>query len=288
MKIVMSIREAWYGLILVVAFLPFVILLIWGGIAFHDILLDKSLQHERARQELLHNSFEQEITRLTTMLENKSDPMAYTMAHNKDETLLLQLLKKVLGREPAIHLLALLRPDSQIIIGLENSKSGKSIIDSVPHHLDGLLVSSSEITAPMQGEIYIGGTTDRPDGVFFTIAVPVGSTEKPLAILLAEIDANIIWNSINANLQRDGMTSYIVNANGAIMVAPELSPFQIKDDVSKLPIVNAFINNTPWPAQGDYLGVQDKQVFGISESIEPLNWNIVTEIDQESILLPIR
>ena len=288
MKIVMSIREAWYGLILIVAFLPFVILLVWGGIAFHDILLDRSLQYESARQELLHNSFEQEISRLTTMLENKSDPMAYTMMHTKDESLLLQLLNKVLGREPAIHLLVLLRPDSQIILGIENKNSVKTVITGESHHLSDVITSPSEITVPMQGKIYIGSTFDRPDGVFFTISVPVGSPEKPHAILLAEIDANIIWNSIHDNLQRDEMTSYIVNANGAIMVAPVSGTLQKKDDASKLPIVNAFINNRPWPAQKDYRGIQGRQVFGISESIESLGWNIVTEIEKESILLPIR
>ena len=227
--------------------------------------------------------------RLTTMLENKSDPMAYTLSHERDEVLLYELLKKVVSREPAIHILLLLKPDGQIIAGRETYDVGRSDMSAMQKHWDEVTSRSKEgITRPMHGEIYIGHTGLHSEGTFFTIAVPVGGIgKKPIAVLLAEIDANILWDGIKRQINRDAMTSYIIDANGRILVVPENSQFNVADDVSQLSMVDAIINKQLWSADQSYEGIHGKQVFGSSLLIDNLGWHIVTEIEQGDILKPI-
>ena len=53
-KFSLSIKKAWYGLILLVVFLPLVILLSWGSLVFYDILLERSLEQEEVLQDMVH------------------------------------------------------------------------------------------------------------------------------------------------------------------------------------------------------------------------------------------
>ena len=288
-KFSLSIKSAWYGLILLVVFFPFVILLSWGGLVFHDILLERSLQQEQVVQDMIHRNVQQEVLRLTTMLENKSDPMAYTLSHEQDEVLLNELIKKVLSREPSIHALLLINPDGDLIAGREHYNVGKPDMADIMRHWNITSPAyETKLAIPMQGKVYIGSTDHHSEGVFFSIAVPVGSIEKPLGILLAEIDANAMWSVIRNYIKRDALTSYIVNANGRVLIISEDSRFHVTDDVSMLPLVNAAINNRIWSTKQSYKGIQGKSVFGSSLLIENLGWTIVTEIEQETILLPIR
>ena len=289
MRLDLSIKNAWYGLILLVVILPFIILLGWGSLVFHDVLLERSLQQEQVLQDMVHNNVKQEVSRLTTLLENKSDPIAYTLSHNHDEVLLYELLKKVLSREPSIHVLMLLNPDGRIITGRETYDQGKSSMSAMQQHWDGASSPvKEELTIPLQGKIYIGPTARHSEGVFFTIAVPVGKVgSRPSAVLLAEIDVNILWNDIKHQMNKYKMTSYIADANGSLLAAPDDSRFKVADDVGILSLLKAVINDQRWPAKQSYRGIQGKQVFGSSLLIDNLGWYVVTEIEQREILQPI-
>ena len=95
MKLFYSIKDAWHGLMVLGAFLPLVLLLIWVGLVVHSLLLEKSLQQEKVVQDLIHSSVEQEVSRLKTMLENKSDPIAYSLIHDQDKELFSNLFNVV-------------------------------------------------------------------------------------------------------------------------------------------------------------------------------------------------
>lgn len=285
----LSIKNGWYALIFLVVFLPFFILLGWGSLVFHDTLLEKSLEQEQLLQEMLHSNVKQEVLRLTTMLENKSDPIAYTLSHKQDEALLYALLTKVISREPSIHILLLLKPDGQIIVGREADDLNESNRVAMQQHWTSVFSPlKEELIIPMQGRIYIGSTNRHSEGVFFTIAVPVIANDgKPMAVLLAEIDANVLWGDIRRKMNRDTITLYIIDVNGKILVSPENSHLKVSDDVSDISLVNAVIDNNLWPAEQRYTGVRGSQVFGSSLLIENLGWYVVTEIEQWSILQPI-
>ncbi|MCW8831272.1 MAG: EAL domain-containing protein [Gammaproteobacteria bacterium] len=287
-KFSLSIKSAWYGLIFLVVFLPFFILLSWGSLVFHDILLEEALQQEQVLQNLVRNNVNQEVLRLTTMLENKSDPMAYTLSRERDGILLYELLKKVISREPSIHILLLIAPDGKIITGRETYDVGKTSMSEMQLHWDGGSTDPDVLDVPMQGKVYVGPTGLHDEGVFFTIAVPVIAYDKPLGVLMAEIDANVLWDGIEQHMNRETLNSYIVDATGKLLVASEESIFDIADDVSEQPLVNAVLNNELRTFKKTYKGLQGKQIFGSSMVIEDLGWHIITEIEQSRILNPIR
>jgi len=94
MNFPLSLKLAWYGLILLVSFIPVTLLrlillvsfipvtllLLWVGLFYYDQLLDKALQQEKYFKELGIDHVNQEVSRLLTLLQNKSDPIAYMLA----------------------------------------------------------------------------------------------------------------------------------------------------------------------------------------------------------------
>ncbi len=287
MKSVYSIKKAWHGLIMLVAFLPLVILLIWVGLVVHNILLEKSLQQEKVMQDLVHNGVVQEVSRLTTMLENKSDPMAYILSLKQDHNLLSQLFKKVLEREPSMHLLVLFDSEGRIILEEENYVTKNSTTSGLSEHLNGITSLSGKLAVPMQGKIYIASNGIHSEGVFITISVPVIMNEKKQGVLLAEIDANILFHSIKRHMVRDGINSYITDESGLLLVAPDNSQFDVGEDVSKLFLVKAIMNDQKWPTERKYEGINGLEVYGSYTSIGDLDWKIVTEVERDIIVQPI-
>ena len=287
MKSVYSIKKAWHGLIMLVAFLPLVILLIWVGLVVHNILLEKSLQQEKVMQDLVHNGVVQEVSRLTTMLENKSDPMAYILSRKQDHHLLSQLFKKVLEREPSMHLLVLFDSEGRIILEEENYVTKNSTTSGLSEHLNGITSLSGKLAVPMQGKIYIASNGIHSEGVFITISVPVIMNEKKQGVLLAEIDANILFHSIKRHMVRDGINSYITDESGLLLVAPDNSQFDVGEDVSKLFLVKAIMNDQKWPTERKYEGINGLEVYGSYTSIGDLDWKIVTEVERDIIVQPI-
>ena len=92
---------------MLVAVVPAFLMLVWGGFLYYQLLLEKHLNEEVFIGELSVEHVKQEVERLATLLENKSDPMAYTLANGTDLKLLDELLYKALKREPAIHVILL-------------------------------------------------------------------------------------------------------------------------------------------------------------------------------------
>ncbi|MEN8173718.1 MAG: hypothetical protein ABFS03_12680, partial [Chloroflexota bacterium] len=99
MNINLSIKKSWYGLILLVSVMPALLIFIWGGTLYYELLLEKHLSEQEFLGELAVDHLKQEVVRLETLLENKSDPIAYTLARKADAQLVDELLHKVLERE---------------------------------------------------------------------------------------------------------------------------------------------------------------------------------------------
>ena len=284
----MSIKNVWYGLILLVVVIPFIILLIWGGMVFHNTLLEKSLYSEKIHQDLMQRSVIQEVTRLATMLENKSDPIAYTLTHKRDEVLLFELLKKVISREPSIHVLLLISPDGKIITGRETYDTGKPSIEALKKHWNGVYGSTEQLSMPLQGKIFVGATKFHSEGVFFRISVPVGNVEQPTAVLLAEIDARIMWRDIKRYISVEETATYVVDDMGRLLIEPEHSQMMVSDDLSDMPLVMAIKEGRQWSLKRNYVNYEGKSVFGSTVNVETLGWHIISEIEQSNILEPIR
>ncbi|HHS83498.1 MAG TPA: hypothetical protein ENK38_01035, partial [Gammaproteobacteria bacterium] len=191
MSFSLSLKKAWYGLILLTSFVPVAVLLLWGGSFYYGLLLDKALQQEEYFKELSTDHVNQEVSRLLTLLQNKGDPMAYTLAPGRtmDRQLLNELFSKMMGRESALNTLMLLKPNGQIITALERHDPYAGLPVNRPsllgHWRTDFDTPPPELSVPLEGKPYIGPVRHHYEGSLFAMAVPVGPPEQPLAVLLA-------------------------------------------------------------------------------------------------------
>lgn len=292
MKFDLSLKKIWYSLILLVAVVPALLMLAWGGSLYYRLLLEKHLLEESLPRELVASHVKQEVARLATLLENKSDPMAYTLERDRNSQLLDELLYKVLSREPAVHTMLIIGTDGQMIAGREHYDSHAAPLEQRPGlrahwpHVKGDL--PDEVTLSLQGKPYIGSVDFHPEGVFFTLSVPIGPPEQPLAVLIAYIDAGILWQDLQNHLQRESVTSYLVSTSGSLLTIPAGSRYKVGDSVLHLPVVEACIAGLQWQNDKAYKGLMGQQVFGGLSRVDNVGLGIITEINREHILQPIR
>jgi len=290
----LSLKKAWYGLILLTSFIPVTLLLLWVGSFYYDQLLDKALQQEKYFKELGIDHVNQEVSRLLTLLQNKSDPIAYSLAPGgrMDYQLLDTLLRKMMEREPALTALLLQKPDGKVLAALQRYDNGKSPTSRTPLHIrltEGEKLPD-ELATPLSGRPYIGPVRYHEEGSVFIMAVPVGPTGQPLAVLIAEIEAPSLWKPLVAHLDSVNnyqITSYLVDDSGTLLSEGN-EYFQRGSIINTIPIVAKFIAGEEWPPTQVYQGLERKPVYGMMIPVKHMNWGIVAEVDQEQVVGPIR
>ncbi|HFC53513.1 MAG TPA: EAL domain-containing protein [Gammaproteobacteria bacterium] len=291
MRLSLSLKRAWYGLILLTSFVPVLLLLLWGGSFYYNLLLDKALQQAEYFRELSTDHVNQEVSRLLTLLQNKGDPMAYTLTPGRtmDRRLLDELFSKMMGREPALDTLMLLRPEGKVIAALERHPSPAP---ARRYQTGGSpLATPSELAVPLAGQPYIGPVRRYHDGYLFTMAVPVGPKERPFAILLADIDANALWKPLVKHLAKVTtypVTSYLIDKKGTLLSSDDGIPAEPGEMIDSLPIVAAFKTGRRWTPTQVYRGVRGRPVYGAIVTVKGMNWGIVAEVEQDQIVAPIR
>ncbi len=265
---------------------------LWGSHKYYDLQLEHALQREDFYRDLSLNHIEQVILRLVTLLENKSDPITHSLTHKQDQQILDSMLAKAISREPAIHGLLILNTDGSIITGLESHDPGPGL----PPIRAGLLAHwqpSQKKTADsfinaQKKDYDLGPIEVHPEGFFFTLAVPIGSAEQPIAILLSYIDARILWTHLKAQLSEYGLTAYLVNRQGILLSTISESNYSVGQSLEKLLSVQSFMAGNKFSSTATYDGIMGKPVFGSIATLEGTNWGVVTEVEQEQLISPIR
>jgi diguanylate cyclase (GGDEF)-like protein/PAS domain S-box-containing protein len=221
--------------------------------------------------------------------------MAYTLAHQRDIQLLDELLKKVISRESAVHALMIIDKDGQIIRGLEtydNTSAPAGIAPRLlahwPFQPGKVSELPDEFKIPMQGKRYIGVLDFHLEGVFFIISVPIGPLDQPLGALVAHVDAKVLWQALQQNLQRERVHSYLVNSHGQLLISPKGTGYSLGDRMIHLPVVKALVEGRTWNHGQVYKGLMEQQVFGSLSYDKSLQLGIITEVEREHILQPIR
>lgn len=292
MKLKLSLKKTWYTVILIVAVLPALLMTIWGGALYHQLLLEKQLLEQELLEELAVNHVSQEVVRLITLLENKSDPIAYTLARKKDAVLLDQLVHKVIYREPAIHMLAIFGTDGQLITGLERYTDTLSEDDKhsmlMSHWQQTEHGLPDEVNQGLQGKSYISGVGLHSEGAFFKLAVPVGPDQNPLAVLVAHVDTATHWQHIQTQLKNENVNSYLVGKDGVLLSQLKDTQYEMGDSIKHFPAVRAFLDGQKWQRDQAYMGLFGHQVFGNYSQVGNLGLGLITEINSEHILQPIR
>ena len=286
-----SLKSAWYGLIIFLTLLPMAVLLPWIGPKAFDTLQEKALLAESQFNENIRDHVEAEMSRMVTMLTNKADPIAYTLSEDDaDEGLLQALLAKVLQREHAVFSLMLLDARGRVISGVERqagvvseARAGRSR-SVAEDHIDD---RSAILVIPLHGRTYIGPTTDRHGGASFHVAVPVGG-DRPYAVLLADIDAKLFWHEVEDKLSRRDVITYLVDRRGSLLNVPPGISQHKGDLLTHLPIVRSLLADQAWDRQRDYVGLSGERVFGVVSPIQMLNWGVISEIPTRNVTGPIR
>ncbi len=292
MRFSLSLKKTWYSLILLVAVVPALLMLVWSSTLYHQLLLEKHLVEEDFFRENVVDHVKHEVKRLGTLLENKSDPIAYTLDRDSNIELLDELLHKVITREPAVHALLIINVDGQIVTGMESYGNHtiplqmRSGLQAHWQYAEGNF--PDEVMQPLQGKPYIGEVSFHPEGVFFELSVPVGPPAQPVAVLLAHVDASILWQDLQPHQQRVMVNSYLVDASGSLLTTPADTSYKPGDSVKHFPAVKAFINNQLWQHNKIYDGLSGQPVFGNFSQAEDIGLAIITEVNHEHVLQPIR
>lgn len=291
MKRSLTLKNTWYSLVLLISVVPVLIMLIWIGSLYYQQLLEKHLLQEDFLGELAVEHIQQEVSRLRALLINQSDSLAYTLEREQNIHFMDEILHKLVKREPAIHVLLFVNKNNEIITGMETYDNR-----SVPvNERGGLLahwdysqnMQSDAIKLPLQGQTFTGKIVHHQEGAFFTLSVPVGSTSNPQAILLAHIDASILWTDLQPHLKKDKVINYLVDSQGLLLSSSTNSDYSLGDSVKQLPVIKSLLNHKKWDHDQLYSGLQNQQVFGSLSVEDQIGLGVITEIKREDVLKPI-
>ncbi len=292
MKKTVSIRVAWYGLITFLVILPVLTIFPFIWAKAHSILLKNALLAKYQYTHKLESAMRSELERLLTLLENKSDPIAYTLQKDRDKELLETLLKVIILREKAVQTLLIVSPEGKILTGADrhsalqgNMLKSQILRASMPKTFDDDI---AKITTPVKWKNFIG-TTFRHNGLTgFYISVPIDSKNSPSNILLAVIDVRKFWNKIKPAVPTDNTTTYLIDSNGVLLASPDSSIFKKGDSLTDLKIVSKFVSGEKFLDSETYTGLSGEPVFGIVLKATYLGWGIVSEVEESLLMAPIR
>jgi len=290
MPLKLSIKKTWFGLILLVSVLPMLVMQLWGSYKYYNLQLEHALQREEFYRELSLDHIEQAIMRLVTLLENKGDPIAYNLAQKQDQQILDDLLTKIIGRESSVHGLLILNTDGSIITGIENHDPGLGLSPNRP----GLLAhwqpskATNKFVESLKDGYRISPIEIHPEGILFTLAVPIGPPKQPFAILLAYIDASSLWADLKDHLTEYGLTAYLVNYQGILLSSVSGSSYSVGQPLDDLLPVQAFMAGSKLSPEKAYRGIMGQPVFGSMSVLKDMNASMITEVEQHHLVAPIR
>lgn len=281
----LSLKYSWYGLIGLVGLVPTLIILVLVVIKLHSAFLESALLKETRFNEVAAIHVENEVSRLITILNHESDPIAYTLEKDKDKDLLNDLLRSIMRRAEAINTLLILDTAGGIISSFDRFGSDRFLEnyqwilynDLVPDKL------SATFVIPMHGRTYIGPITHYAGLQLFDIVVPIGPPDQPTGVLLAKVDATVLWQTLEPRLVRSGVITYLVDRRGSILTHHADMKYDVGYLATQLDIIRALLAGSDWKVERTYRGLSGNIVFGTVSPIHIVNWGVISEIPQQQI-----
>src|SRR3989304_7801845 len=285
MKFKISLKYSWYGLIGLVGLLPTVIILVLVVLKLHSAFLESALLKETRYNEVAAIHVENEVSRLITILNQESDSIAYTLERDKNKHLLNELLSSIMRRAEAINTLLILGADGGIIASFDRFRSDR-FIENYQWLLSNDLIPdklSATFAIPMHGRTYIGPTTNYAGFQLFDVVLPVGPLEQPTGVLLAKVNATILWQALEPHLVRPGVITYLVDRRGSILTPHAGMQYDVGHLATHLDIIRALLAGSDWKVERTYPGVSGQTVFGTVSPIPIVNWGVISEVPQQQI-----
>lgn len=265
MKINPSLKVSWYGLIVLVTIIPVLILAPWIGSKLKTLMMENDLLREEKNVNDLANNIEGEISRLISVLQNTSG--AITLIN--DPIQMRTYLKSVLEKEPAIDVIHILNKKGNVLLSLTNANS--DITDFKP------CINCPAFSIPFTGQTFVATYPSLTKEIHTQISIPIGPSAHPGGVLLTIIDSNMLWRNIETAFARKGVTSYLLDSSGRMLVPP---------NGLRTP-VNSVVKYKEWNRKQVYSGIRGEDVFGVVAPVKSLQWEVITEIQKQTITGPI-
>jgi len=219
-----------------------------------------------------------ETKRLTTVLVNKSDPIAYAIERSMDLNMIPELLKKVDEREPMVNSTSIYDTHAKLLF---SSHQKSHVIADVDRNSPAFVI-------PMHQRIFVGAPSRLNDKHFeFLISVPLVVNNKVFGVMVSTVNINDFWHSIRAKLPEHPSSVYLIDGRGSLLIHMLDSQYKQGDLLSNHAIVRTLLAHKNWQKTEAYKGMENTRVFGIGTEVSGLGWGIVSEIPESYISNPI-
>jgi len=272
------LRRAWYALLLLASLLPAVVLAPWLSEQAHTLLLDRAMLREELFHQQVGTHLYLETKRLVSVLQNKSDPIAFFLHEGGQQDILMDLLEKIDKREPVVNTTTIYDTHAHIL--LSSRESGHV---TAPVNKD-----SPAFVIPMHQRVFIGSPAQLGDQHYeFLIAVPLIVNEKTIGVMVCTININDFWHSIRSQLPAHGARAYLIDGRGSLLIHQSSSRVRQGDLLSDKAIVRSLLAHRDWHRTEPYIGFEGTRVFGIGTQVRELQWGLISEMPSGNIVSPI-
>jgi len=219
-----------------------------------------------------------ETERLVSVLQNKSDPIAYFVSQHKGTHFMRTLLEKINQREPLLN-------TTTIYDRYANNLLSTHHADFIPAFINRTVPA---FVIPMRKRIFISSPVRRHDKYMeFLIAVPLIADNESVGVMISTINIDALWRNIRAKVPEHNSKVYLIDGRGSLLTSPPDSKYQQGALLSNWEIVRTLMSGKDWHRHDVYEGIDGKKVFGIATLIRELRWGIISEIPSASIVSPI-
>ena len=272
------LRRAWYALVLLASLLPALALAPWLSDQAHRLLLDRAMLRELLAHQQLEMHLYLETKRLVSVLQNKSDPIAFLLQQGHQDARIRSLLSKIDAREKVINTTTLYDPAAHLL--MSNREQG--------HVIAPIDRQSPAFVIAMHQRVFIGSPARLDDGHYeFLIAVPLIADGQTMGVMVSTININKFWRYIKSMLPKHDARTYLIDGRGTLLIHQEASRLQQGALLSDKAIVRALLAHKDWHRSDTYRGFEGEAVFGIGTHVRNLQWGLISEIPASSIISPI-
>jgi len=219
-----------------------------------------------------------ETKRLISVLQNKSDPVAYFVSQHRNIDFMRKLLEKINQREPLLNTTTIYDRYANNILSTHHA-------DFIPAFINR---AAPAFVIPMRKRIFISPPVRGSDKhLEFLIAVPLIAGNKSIGVMISTINIDAFWRSIRAKAPEHDSKIYLIDGRGSLLIHPPDSQYQQGALLSDKEIVRTLLAGKDWYRPDVFEGLDGEKVFGIATLIRGLRWGIISEIPSGSIMAPI-
>lgn len=267
---------------------PTTVILPWLGYVTYDFLKTDALAHQTMVNQHLARNVEVEIKRLATLLNGEANALSLTTQGQLVISDVDKLLHRTVAEEVAIESLYLVDSDNRIIATAKYNLDPTNTTHKTSNSGDTLDPAALKGLSPFLNQVMISPVSTQNEQGIFSLVSPVTVDHTTPGLLIACINTNRLWQTINRNVDRTDYRHFLTDDRGLLRNTMKAANIA---DRSGWQVVNA-APVTPPPsghARGEmYLGIDSVPVYGVRTLINGTNMAIMSELPVESVVGPMR